>query len=271
MSVKVEVICIGNELLIGKINNTNSNWLSKQVTKLGANLTRITVIRDLVPEIGQTIKQTMTHKPQFIIITGGLGPTFDDKTFQGIAQAFNRPLQIDPKALEMVKQRCIEYEKRHHQQNEIELTPPRLKMATFPQGTEPVNNPIGTAPGLCFEMSGTVLFALPGVPKEMKAIFSETIAPLIKQKTRTNIFCEKSIFAEKIYESRLAPLIDRIMTDNPGVYIKSHPMHAKTKPLVELHFTIMANKDLKPSEKLLKAAKELACLIEMDGGIVAFR
>jgi molybdopterin-biosynthesis enzyme MoeA-like protein len=94
---------------------------------------------------------------------------------------------------------------------------------------------------------------------------------LIKQKVGASIFCEKSIFTEKIMESRLAPLIDRIMIDNQGVYIKSHPMHAKATPRVELHFTIVANKDLKPAEKLLKAAKELACLIEMDGGIVMFR
>jgi molybdenum cofactor synthesis domain-containing protein len=270
MSVNVEVICIGNELLIGKIQNTNAHWLSRQVTKLGAKITRISVIQDLIPEIAQTINEAIKRKPQVVITTGGLGPTFDDKTFQGIARALNRQLRVDQKALEIVKQKCVEYAKKSQHPNEFELTPPRVKMATFPDKTIPISNPIGTAPGLCVEVGDTVLFALPGVPMEMEAIFTESIVPLIKQKVGANIFCEQSIFAYNIMESCLAPIIDSVMIDNQGVYIKSHPMLMKDKPRIELHLTILANRNQKPAEKLLKAAKMLAYLIEENGGIVSF-
>ncbi len=105
MTIDIEIICIGNELLIGKIKDTNAHYLAKQVTQLGANVKRITVIQDIIEEIAKTINEAIARKPQFIITTGGLGPTFDDKTLQGIAEALNRKLEVNPKALVMVKQR----------------------------------------------------------------------------------------------------------------------------------------------------------------------
>lgn len=266
--VDVELICIGNELLIGKIENTNAHWLAKLVTRLGANLKRITVIPDDVEGIAACILEAKTRKPQFAITTGGLGPTFDDKTFQGIAKALNQKLTVNQKALEIVKQKCIEYAKKRQMPTEIELTPPRVKMATMPEKTEPVSNPIGTAPALFANMDGTLLFALPGVPMEMEAIFNQTISPQIKQAVGANMFCERSIFVENIMESRLAPLIDKVMDDNVGVYVKSHPLYSENKPRVELHLTMMACQIQKPAEILLRAEKQLLCLIKENGGTV---
>jgi nicotinamide-nucleotide amidase len=268
MTVDLEIICIGNELLIGKVKDTNAHYLSKQATKLGANVKRVTVIQDTIQEISSSVCEAIARKPQIIITTGGLGPTFDDKTLQGIAKAFNRKLEINSEALEMVKQKCVEYAKKLQLSMEIELTPPRVKMATLPQKTEVVNNPVGTAPGVRVEVLETVLFALPGVPVEMEAMFNETIAPLIKQAVGSSVFCERSIFADNIMESRLAPLIDKVMSDNEEVYVKSHPMRTESRPHVELHLTIVASQEQKPAEKLAKAAKELASLIEAEGGSV---
>ncbi len=268
MTVDLEIICIGNELLIGKVKDTNAHYLSKQATQLGANVKRITVIQDTIPEISSAVCEAIARKPKFIVTTGGLGPTFDDKTLQGIAMAFNRNLEVNSKALEMVKQKCLEYAKKLQLPTEIELTPPRIKMATLPQNTEVVNNPVGTAPGVRVEVQGTILFALPGFPVEMEAIFNETITPLIKQAVGSSVFCERSIFADNIMESRLAPLIDKVMSQNSEVYVKSHPMRTENKPHVELHLTIVAHQEQKPAEKLAKAAKELVRLIETDGGFV---
>jgi nicotinamide-nucleotide amidase len=268
MTVDLEIICIGNELLIGKVKDTNAHYIAKQATKLGANVKRVTVIQDTIQEISSSVCGAIARKPQIIITTGGLGPTFDDKTLQGIAKAFSRKLEINSEALEMVKQKCLEYAKKHQLSMEIELTPPRVKMATLPQNTQVVNNPVGTAPGVRVEGQGTILFALPGVPVEMEAIFNETIAPLIRQAVGSIVFCERSIFAENIMESRLAPLIDKVMNDNDEVYVKSHPMRTENKPHIELHLVIVARQEQKPAEKLAKAAKELVSLIEADGGFV---
>ena len=272
MSVDIEIICVGNELLIGKIQNTNAYWLAKQATQLGANVRRTTVIQDLIDEISKCITEAMKRKPKFIITTGGLGPTFDDKTLQGIAEALNRNLEVNPKALAMIKQKCIEWAKKRQSSTEIELTPPRIKMATFPETTVVVNNPIGTAPALRVDIDGTVLFALPGVPSEMEAIFKESIAPLIKQAVGGIVFCEKSMFVDNMAESYLAPLIDKAMANNGDVYIKSHvctnsnPIPTKNKPHIELHLTIRAEEKEKPQTMLLKTMQELASLVEANGG-----
>lgn len=128
MTVNIEIICIGNELLIGKIQNTNAHWLATKATQLGANVKRITVIQDNILEIAATINEAKARNPQFIITTGGLGPTFDDVTLQGVAAALNSPLEVNPAALELVKQRTIQYLRKRGLPTEVDLTPPRVKM-----------------------------------------------------------------------------------------------------------------------------------------------
>jgi molybdenum cofactor synthesis domain-containing protein len=263
--VDIEIICIGNELLIGKTQNTNAYWMGKQATLLGANVKRITIVQDLIDEIAKIVCETLTRKPQFIITTGGLGPTFDDKTLQGLAKALNRKLEVNPEALAIVKEKYAEYAKtRKIHQNE--MTPPRVKMATLPTETEPVTNPVGTAPGVRANLQETVMFLLPGVPAEMEAIFTQTITPILKKAVGNRVFCEKSIFLNDIMESQLAPLLDTVMGSNPGVYLKSHPLGEEKKPHIEIHLTIMAKKEDKPQETLQKAIKQLAGLVEANGG-----
>ena len=261
MTVDVEVICIGNELLIGKIENTNAHWLAKQITAIGANLTRVTVIQDVVDEIAACIHEVADRKPQFIITTGGLGPTFDDKTFQGIAKALDQKLTINPEAYETVKQKCTEYAKKRGLTGEVEMTAPRVKMAIFPETTQPVTNPIGTAPALRAQIAEAVLYALPGVPAEMRAIFTETIAPAIRT-AGAGVFCECSVFSDGVVESRLAPLIDAVMAQYVGVYVKSHPLGFDG---VELHLTMTAQGG-EPMVLLQKAAEQLKALIAKNGG-----
>jgi nicotinamide-nucleotide amidase len=267
MTGEMEIICVGNELLIGKTLNTNAQWLSKRATAIGIAVKRITVVADDVDEIASAVREALQRKPQLIITTGGLGPTFDDKTLEGIAKALNRKLEVNSKALRMVKEKYEAYA-REKRIEKVELTQSRIKMATIPEKTEPVPNPVGTAPGIRADLDGTILIALPGVPSEMEAIFEETIAPLLKQASGGNIFHEKSIYADNIMESTLAPLIDKVMHDNPGVYVKSHPRGKENKPHIEIHFSIKAKDTEKPEEKLQKAIIQLSSLIKKSNGKV---
>jgi len=264
MTLNMEIICVGNELLIGKILNTNAQWLSKRATAVGVAVKRVTVVADVVEETASAVCEALQRKPQFIITTGGLGPTFDDKTLESIAAALNRKLEVNPKALQMVKDRYEVYARERG--GTAELTPPRIKMATIPEKTEPIHNPVGTAPAVRADLNGTILFALPGVPSEMEAIFEETILPLLKQASDGDSFYEKSLYAEGEMESNLAPLIDTVMHDNPEIYIKSHPKGKEDRPHMEIHFSIKSKEAEKPEEKLRKAAAQLASLIEKSGG-----
>ena len=258
---------MGNELLIGKTLNTNAQWLSKRATAIGIAVKRVIVVADEVEEIACAVREALQRKPQFVITTGGLGPTFDDKTLEGIAKALNCKLEVNAKALRMVKEKYEAYA-RERRTEKVELTQPRIKMATIPEKTEPVSNPVGTAPAVRADLNWTILIALPGVPSEMEAIFEETIAPLLKQASGDSAFHEKSIYANNIMESTLAPLIDKVMHDNLGVYIKSHPRGEENEPHMEIHFSSTTKDAETAEEKLQKAIVQLSSLIEKSSGKV---
>jgi nicotinamide-nucleotide amidase len=265
MSQQMEILCIGNELLIGKTLNTNAQWMARLSTTLGIMVKRITVVGDDVDEIADAVNEALKRKTRFVVTTGGLGPTFDDKTLEGIAKALNRKLKVDKKALAMVKEKYEALVKAGKMEN-VELTQYRVKMATLPEGAEPLPNPVGTAPGVIMMIEEASLIAVPGVPSEMEAIFEESVIPLLKKAAGKVAFFETSIYADNIMESSLAPLIDKTMRDSPYVYIKSHPKGEEEKPHIELHFSTTA-KDSRVAKKWLeRAIIQLSELIEKNGG-----
>jgi len=265
MNQQMEIICVGNELLIGKTLNTNAHWMARLATSLGITVSRITIVGDDAKEIAKTVHESLQRKPKFIITTGGLGPTFDDKTLEGIAKALNCKLEIHEKALKMVKEKYEAYANAGKIER-VELTPHRTKMATIPKGAEPLPNPVGTAPGVMMKVDGTLLIALPGVPSEMEAIFEVSVAPLLKKEAGEAMFFETSIYADNIMESTLAPLIDQTMHDNPYVYIKSHPKGEEKKPHIEIHFSTTAKDSNTARNRLGKAMVQLSELVQKDGG-----
>jgi len=267
MACSVELLCVGNELLIGKVLNSNAQWIGDRVTRLAGIVRRITAIGDDLEEISSAIKEALTRKPNFIITTGGLGPTFDDKTLQGIAMAVKRPLKVNDQALKMVEDKYrLAYES--GRLRKVEITQYRLKMATLPDGAIPLNNPIGTAPGVLFQTGETAIISLPGVPAEMKAIFEESVIPLIRKASGGLTFYEKSIIATRIIESDLAPIIDEVMRNNSYVYIKSHPSGAERTMLstIELHVSTTAENINLAKDRVEKAINQLSTLISGQGG-----
>jgi molybdenum cofactor synthesis domain-containing protein len=272
MNLEMEIICVGNELLIGKTLNTNATWLAKQATSLGITVKRITIVGDYIDEIATAAQEALQRKPRFIITTGGLGPTFDDKTLEGIAKALNRKLKVNEDALQIVINKYEAYFKKKITKSE--LTPARVKMATLPEGARALRNPVGTAPGVIIDVEGTSLVALPGVPPEIEAIFQESVVLLLRKEAGNLAFFEKSMFANGIVESALAPLIDQVMLDSQGIYVKSH-VYVKSKVAcegkkseIELHLSMKA-RNAKTAEKCLeRAAAQLSKLIEKNGGKV---
>lgn len=265
----IEILSVGNELLIGKIANTNAQWLAKRITTTGLNVTRITVIGDDVNEISKTIKEVIRRKPKMLVTTGGLGPTFDDKTLQGIAKALDQPLKVNREAVNMIEETYERFFKEGKIDEKIELTPPRMKMATMPEKAQPLQNPAGTAPGVMLKADHTTIVALPGVPAEMEAIFDESIQPMLKKMAGNVTFYETSITVSGIMESDIAPLIDRTMSDNPYVYIKSHPSRSgEGKPFLELHLSTTASSPETAKKKVEQALVQIMELAQGKGGIV---
>ncbi len=263
----LEIICVGNELLIGKTLNTNAHWLARRITSLGLNVRRITVVGDEVDKIAEVVKEAIQRRPNYIITTGGLGPTFDDKTLAGIAAALGTELDENTEALKMVTKTYQRYVAEGRIEK-FEMTPPRVKMAKLPKGSTPLPNPVGTAPGVLIEYEGGKLAILPGVPREMMAIFDESIAPLLSKIAGDVTFFEASLKVHAIPESDLAPVIDQVMSDNPYVYIKSHPQATEKVPHLELHFSTTSKDSVSARQRIGRAIIQISEMIKERGGKV---
>jgi nicotinamide-nucleotide amidase len=234
----VEIISIGNELLLGNTINTNASWIAARATDAGALVTRITTVADQLIEITKAVRESLRRKPNYIITTGGIGPTFDDMTIKAVAKTVRRKLRVDPTALAMIKQH---YSERF--QVPVKMTKARLKMATLPAHATAISNPVGTAPAVMLRAKRTLIFCLPGVPREARAIFKRTIAPQIRLRSGS-LYFERWVRVQGVMESTLAPLIDKAMTRWPSVYIKSHPRGyegGERIPHIDLHFSIFSS------------------------------
>ncbi|MHA1461160.1 MAG: molybdopterin-binding protein, partial [Promethearchaeota archaeon] len=179
--MEVEILVIGNEILIGKTLDTNSNWMAKRIVKYGHKLKRITTIEDDVGIISRTLQTILKRKPDMVLTTGGLGPTFDDMTLAGIAKGLKRELELNPHAYNSIK-RAYEHAYKSGILKLEGMTKEREKMSYLPQGSIPLPNIRGTAPGVKLTEGETSIFILPGVPSEMKAIFLNVIKPILKEK-----------------------------------------------------------------------------------------
>ena len=171
-SLFAEVIAIGDELTSGQRLDTNSQWLSQQLGDLGIRtLFHTTVADDLKSNV--LAFRAAAERADLVIATGGLGPTADDLTREAIAEAFQLPLELHQDSLERILAMFQSRGREMPERNRVQ--------ALFPAGSVPVLNPHGTAPGIDISASegGCRIFALPGVPAEMKEMFAETIRPLL--------------------------------------------------------------------------------------------
>jgi nicotinamide-nucleotide amidase len=252
---RAEIIAIGKEILRGQTLDTNSHWLARRVTALGGIVGRIVVPDDDVGAIAQEIKTSFDNGAEIIITTGGLGPTFDDKTLAGIAEATGNPLSLDSDAQTFVARRYQVFYKEGSVESP-DMTPSREKMAHLPQGSEPLDNPVGAAPAVLLKTTQAMIFALPGVPKEMHAIFEGEVLPRLHQTLGPAAYLEEGVRTGVGDESVLGGLIDRVMKRVPGVYLKSKP--TRFDKGVDLEVVITAAGPKKGGvKKSIQEAKEL--------------
>ena len=252
--MNVEILTIGNEILIGKTQDTNSNWMAKRIAKYGHLLKRITTIGDSLDEISLTLQEILDRKPDIIITTGGLGPTFDDMTLEGIAIGLNREIELNKHAFNSIKKAYDNASRRGILKLEG-MTKERKKMAYLPRGSTPLPNTVGTAPGVKLEEKDTLIFILPGVPAEMKSMFRNVITPYLKEKKGK--FIDKGFIFTGIGESQIAPYITNLEHEYPKLWIKTHPRNGLSVE-VELSitcFNVQNGEEL--VEKAIKKAKEI--------------
>lgn len=197
--MNAEIINIGDEILLGQVDNTNAAWLTRRLTAIGVEVQRITVIPDSEKEILQAFQKAFLRS-DVTLITGGLGPTHDDLTKGLIAKFFNLPIVFRPDILSDVKQIF-----KNHQLSFVESN---REQAEFPEGATPIKNSRGTAPGIWVERDGKIFASMPGVPKEMHAMMESFVLPRLQKRRQGKSLFFRTLYTFGIFESRLYQLLD---------------------------------------------------------------
>ncbi len=236
--IQIGILSIGNEILNGVTLGTNAHWMTQQIVALGGEVDQHIVVRDNQKAICRAIKHLLKNSLTFIITTGGLGPTHDDITVASIAQCLGLPLVLDQTAEAIIKR---QYKKLFEQKivPTSKLTPARLKMAMLPKGANALDNTIGGAPGVFLKVPSQkkYLILLPGVPEEMKQIFTESFIPLLTahlEKTSGSKYYQDFCEIPAPDESTFSPHIDFVSKQVPKVYIKSMPKPYGTKTTLRI-------------------------------------
>ncbi len=203
-----EIVTIGTEMLLGDLVDTNTAWISQRLAALGVSMYRHTTVGDNTDRIIGALKDAAS-RADLVVTTGGLGPTSDDLTNACIGALTGRPMVEYPEARRHIDEKFARFGR--------EPTPSNYKQALFPEGTELIPNPLGTAPGALVEWEGTLFATLPGVPAEMKRMFEETLEPLIRERSDGSIVSKTLHFAG-IGESALAEKVqDFLDASDPTV------------------------------------------------------
>ena len=225
------ILSIGTELTRGEITNTNESWLSGELTAMGFQVSEMAIVDDHPGRIGDAL-QRLAHQHDVVVATGGLGPTTDDLTTAAVAAVLGVALVRHAPSLEAIRRR-FEAAGRT-------MSPSNEKQADFPLGADVLPNPVGTAPGFSVPIANCRAFFLPGVPREMKRIFADHIAPAIGKlaprltfQIRLKTFgMPESVVGEKLagVEERFAGVTLGYRAHFPEIEVK---VHAASSSLAE--------------------------------------
>lgn len=166
--VRVALLTVGEEILLGRIHDTNAGWLCRAIADRGGAVTTIRTVGDRLADIVLGLRQ-LHESAEVLLLTGGLGPTPDDLTREAIAAALEAPLTERAECLDAIRARFAAFNRPMTDSNRVQ--------ALVPEGAWPIDNPEGTAPGIAARWGDTRIFAMPGVPREMKRMFEREIAP----------------------------------------------------------------------------------------------
>ena len=243
----VEILSIGTELLLGNIVNTNSQWISEELSSLGLNHFRQSTIGDNAERISKIVKE-ISLRSNVLITTGGLGPTQDDLTTEAIANAFNASLFGREYLWDEIKKKLSLSES---DSNDSSLK----KQCFFPRDAQIIDNPRGTAPGMIWKpLEGFTILTFPGVPSEMKEMWKETaVNYLNKNFSDGYIFFSSTLKFSGIGESAISEKIGNLLKlKNPTVAPYANLGEVKLRITARAKNELEAKKIIKPVKEELK-------------------
>lgn len=223
-----EILCVGTELLLGDIVNTNAAFLSRELSEIGICVYHQTVVGDNPKRLSEAFLQAW-DRSDIVITSGGLGPTYDDLTKQTICcDCLGRKLAVDEPSLAEIK---MFFEKRGRK-----MTENNVKQAMIPEGGRALRNPRGTAPGVYLEQDGKRLFMLPGPPRELEPLFLECVKPDL-QTLSGQVFVSDTLsvygIGESALEARLLDLMEQGKNPTLAPYAKDGEVQLRVTACAE--------------------------------------
>lgn len=211
----VEIICVGTEILMGNIVNTNAAFLAEQCASLGLTMYHQTVVGDNPVRLMDTVNQAFIRS-DIILLSGGLGPTQDDLTKETVAEVFGLPLVEDSRSMELLKE--------HFKRFNRPMTENNLKQAYVPMGSIVLENKNGTAPGIIVEGDTSTAILLPGPPNELIPMFHEQVLPYLRKRSDRCFYSAMIKIAgtgESAAETRILDLINNQVNPTIATYAKT--------------------------------------------------
>ncbi len=214
--MEAEIITIGTEILLGQIVDTNTRAIAHRLRDLGLDIYRTSTVGDNITRIADAVAESM-GRAAAVITTGGLGPTVDDPTREGIALALGVKTRFEPALWAQIEARFASMGRTPSENNK--------RQAYIPIGAVPIENPVGTAPAFYYETSKSVVVALPGVPVEMNHLLENEVLPYLKERLHlSGTILTRVIRTAGIGESALDDQIsDLEELSNPTVGLSAHP------------------------------------------------
>jgi nicotinamide-nucleotide amidase len=210
--MKAEIIAIGSELLLGQLVDTNSSYIAKHLAEHGIELIQTSTVGDDLSRIEKVLQEAI-QRSSVVITTGGLGPTEDDLTREGVAKVFQRSLVFQPHLMEQIE---AMFKRRGFRMAEN-----NRKQAYIPEGAIPIENPKGTAPGFIMEYPRGSIISIPGVPLEMEYFMENSVIPYLRKRfdLKHEIILYKVLRASGLGESAIGLQIKDLMKEgnNPSV------------------------------------------------------
>jgi nicotinamide-nucleotide amidase len=207
--MKAEIIAVGSELLTPDRLDTNSLFLTEELNKLGVEITRKSVVGDNRENLRAAFAEAL-ERVEFIITSGGLGPTEDDLTRETVAELLGRKLIRNDEVLRAIEARFRSFKR--------EMPEINVRQAMVPEGAEVLDNPRGTAPGLWLESRGRIVVLLPGVPRELKALFLEQVLPRLARRVSGIRLLHRELRITGLGESHVEQLVAPIYKRYPDVH-----------------------------------------------------
>ncbi len=211
-----EILTIGTELLLGEIVDTNTQYLARQLREAGIDLYYTSTVGDNETRIAEAVRHALTRS-QILICTGGLGPTVDDVTREGIARAMGVDLEFKEELWKQIQERFSRFNRIPTENNK--------RQAYLPVGAQVLENAVGTAPAFLIERADRVVLALPGVPGEMTYILEHDVIPYLeKHFGRGAVIRTRILHIAGVGESQIDERIaDLEKLSNPTVGLAAHP------------------------------------------------